>query len=284
MISLLGKLLAARYFARPIFVLGAGRSGTTALTHALGKHPNVFLLERESPLLGHVGMLAYYIEPIEYREYYLENLMVPRDYMYCHLAKLLFESCHGDNYGFRKSINRIKKYKTNFLKKCCWVVKSFPSHEEFLGMCRLFPDSKYLLIVRNGINMVHSRTRFTGFKAHGFLDHCRTWSMNIDKYAYIRKYPDVALEIRHESLVDDPQVVFAKVLKLTGLEQSIKPTDFISKIIIHPLDRATRENVDVKEIFKNRKPPWYKWTVKEREIFKSICGNKMNEYGYDVPF
>ncbi len=49
--------------------------------------------------------------------------------------------------------------------------------------------------------------------------------MNIDKYAYIRKYPDVALEIRHEALVDDPQAVFTKILKLTGLEQSMESND-----------------------------------------------------------
>ncbi|MDM8556473.1 sulfotransferase [Desulfococcaceae bacterium HSG7] len=284
MFSLLGKLLAAGYFSRPIFVVGAGRSGTTALLHALGKHPKVLLVEREAPLLGHIGRLAYYIEPNEFREYYLENLMVPKENIYYHLAKLLFESCNGNNYGLQKSFNVMKNPGTKFFKKRCWVVKSFPTQEEFLGLRRLFPDSRYLYLVRNGINMVHSRTQFHGFKAHGFLDHCRTWTMNIDQYSYIEKYPDVALEVRHELLVEDPQTIFTKILKLIGIEQAIAPVDFISNNIIHPLDKPTQYNVNVQDVIQNRKPPWCEWTDEEREIFKSVCGENMNKFGYEIPF
>lgn len=45
------RTLNWRYYHRPVFVIGTGRSGTTVLLEALGAHPNLLAAWGEAPLI-----------------------------------------------------------------------------------------------------------------------------------------------------------------------------------------------------------------------------------------
>ena len=284
MLGVLGHILAYPYYSNPVFIIGAGRSGTTAITYALGCHPRIFAIENECPFIGHVGRLAHFIEPDQFPEYYLENLFIPKHETIRRIARLCFESCRGKNFGLADSLRRLVRADFVLLQSRRWCAKTFPHHDEFLGLLRLFPKARFLYILRNGIDMVQSRTRFANFKEHGFLDHCRTWTMNVDKYAYVTKYSDSALEIRHDQLVSEPEKVFQQVYDLLELDYHPGPIDFIGGTIVHPLDKPTKEDVNVKDVLEKRTPAWMKWTDEEKEIFKKVCGKNMHQLGYDIPF
>jgi len=284
MLDVLGHILAYPYYSRPVFVIGAGRSGTTALTHALGNHPRILAIERECPFIAHVGRLSYYIEPERFGSYYQENMIASNDDVIRGLARLSFESCRGKNFGIADSLRSISGGDFTLLKSSRWCAKTFPNHEEFLGLRRLFPKARFLYILRNGIDMVQSRTSFPGFKEFGFLDHCRTWTMNVDQYSYIENYPEFALEIRHDEMVKEPERILLQICELLDLEFHSGPVDFISGTIVHPLDNATKSNVVVKDILKKRKPAWLKWSDEEKDIFKTVCGENMRHVGYNLPF
>ena len=132
--------------------------------------------------------------------------------------------------------------------------------------------------------MVQSRTRFANFKQHGFLDHCRTWDMNVNQYAYVEKYPEATLEIRHDQLINEPKKVLLQVCDLLELDFHPDPVDFVGSTIVHPLDMPTQENVTVKDVLKKRTPAWITWTDEEKEIFKKVCGKNMRRTGYHIPF
>ncbi len=284
MLSVLGHILAYGYYSRPIFVIGAGRSGTTALVRAMGEHPRIFTVERESPFIGHVGQLGYYLSPEQFAHYYQENQMLPSDDVIRRLARLTFESCRGSQFGLNDSLSRLRKGDLSLIRAKHWSAKTFPNQEEFLGLRRLFPRAKFLYILRNGMDMVQSRTRFSGFKAHGFLDHCRTWTMNVDKYTYINDYPDAALEIRQDELISNPEKIFNQIFGLLTLEHHCGPVDFITNTIVHPLGQETRENVNVRAVLLERRPSWSEWDELEKETFKKVCGENMQRTGYEVPF
>ncbi len=284
MFGVLGHILAYPYYSRPIFVIGAGRSGTTALTQALGRHPYVFAIERECPFIAHVGRLSYYIQPERFGEYYQENMITSNHDVIRGLAQLCFDSCRGKHFGLTDSFKRLAGGDFTLLKSSHWCVKVFPTHEEFLGLRRLFPKARFLYILRNGIDMVQSRTRFPGFKEFGFQDHCRTWTMNVDQYSYIENYPESALEIRHDEMVKEPGKIILQICELLDIGFHSGPVDFISGTIVHPLDNPTQNNVVVKDELKKRKPAWLKWSNDEKEIFKKTCGENMQRVGYSLPF
>ena len=284
MLNLLGHVLAYGYYSRPIFVIGAGRSGTTALTRALGRHPAIYALERECPFPSHVGGLSYYIKPEAHAGYYQENQMLDNGRLIRRLANLCFESCRGSNFGLADTLKQLSRGDFSLLKARHWCIKTFPSREEFLGLCRLFPKAKFIYILRNGMDMVQSRTKFANFKEHGFYDHCLTWTMNVDKYGYIADHPYHALEIRHDVLISDPVATFHDIFELLELEYHSGPADFIGNTIVHPLDQPTKDNVNIQEVLQKREAPYKIWSDEEKKIFKEVCGENMQRMGYEIPF
>ncbi|MDH3348941.1 MAG: sulfotransferase [Desulfobulbaceae bacterium] len=284
MLNLLGHILAYGYYSRPIFVIGAGRSGTTALTRALGHHPSIYALEQECPFPGHVGELSYYIKPEAHTDYYLENQRLDHNEIIRNLAGLCFESCRGKNFGLADTLKQFIHGNFSLLKARHWCIKTFPNREEFLGLCRLFPKAKFLYILRNGMDMVQSRTRFANFKKHGFYDHCLTWTMNVDKYRYIADYHYHALEIRHDVLINDPETIFREIYNLLEVPFNNGPANFIGNTIVHPLDQPTLENVNIQDVLNKREPPYKTWSKEEKKIFTDVCGENMQRLGYDIPF
>jgi hypothetical protein len=64
-------------FQNPIFIVGMGRSGTTILEQAIGKHPQIVASEGESPFICRIGRLVYnYFCNQEMHDYFLNSLKI----------------------------------------------------------------------------------------------------------------------------------------------------------------------------------------------------------------
>ena len=169
MLSTFGRLLSAPFFHRPIIVVGASRSGTSVLLQALGRHPLIYALRGEAPFLTSMGGAAHLFEHAHGRKYYMESLKTSKEYLFDQLRRLGFEAAAGPNYGLRRLGADMFSRRESPLGRQYWGAKTFPTEAVARGLISLYPAVKFVYIVRNGADVVQSRTKFEGFR-HGVLD------------------------------------------------------------------------------------------------------------------
>jgi len=282
---MLGTILCSKFYNRPVFLVGAGRSGTVALFRALGVHPEVLSIPGgEIPILMSIGRVAYLLEHDEEKEYFLEQTKVPKQYFYSKLKQLCFESSTGPYYGYRKLTKEFIKNPSRYFKKSYWCVKTFPGEEAAKGLLSLYPQAKFVYLVRNGINVIHSRTKFQHFRGREFAEHCRSWTAAAERFAYLQNF-EAAILVQQEELVDAPELVIRRICVHLSISLDDGPVNFLKNTLVHSLsDEETRESVNVKRIMDSRTPVYEAWTKDQQKIFKDICSETMEKLKYEIPF
>lgn len=286
MITLLSKLLSNKLIDRPVFVIGSGRSGTSVLLQSLGAHPWILRSKGEAPLISYTGKFMAEFSPKDddVRLNYLNNtIKTSRDYIYCHFKQLNFEVVFGKNYGFSNMIKEIVTIKEAFFQKKYWAAKIFPTEESYEGLCSLYPEAKFIYIIRNGLNVVQSRRLFSGFSYKTFEENCLSWQKECEKYKYLES-SDKSVFFYYEDIIEDPDLFFNTLYKTLHFPLSIESAKYIKTNLVHPLDQSDQKGVDVKEILKSRPSPYETWSEEEKELFTEICGPGMKRHGYEIPF
>jgi hypothetical protein len=90
--------------------------------------------------------------------------------------------------------------------------------------------------------------------------------------------------VKHEELVENPDKVFKEIFQFLGLKHDNKPTVYIKSTMVHPLDKPTQADVNVKDALRARRPSYEEWSDEQRLAFKRICGKSMDLLGYEIPF
>lgn len=282
----IGRMLARQVEDRPIFVVGGSRSGTSVLLHALGKHRRIYSFNGEDPFLTDIGGMVYNLEFADERElaYYRNSLRIDHAYIYRVLRKLAYESAFGQHYGLKAMIRDTVKGAFNPLTKTHWCVKTFPSKVVADGLLRLYPQARFVMIHRNGIDVINSRSQFHGFCDLDFRIQCEEWRRSVTDFEFLNQ-EKTAIVIRHFDLLKNPSGVFLDVHEFLDLEQDEAPAKFCATTQIHPLSTVTNEkNVNVKQQMLSRKPAYESWSQKQKEIFLEVCGPCMEKLGYNIPF
>lgn len=283
MINFIGKTLTNRCFHNPIFIVGASRSGTSVLLQALGKHPLILSTPGEAPFITNMGGAAYLFEFAENKDYYLSSIKVSKEYLYDSLRRLSFEVAAGKHYGLKMIVKDIIRGDTSLFKKRYWCAKTFPGLNVSKGLLRLYIRAKFIYIIRNGCDVVQSMTKFSGFRQQEFEDQCRAWAKAVEKYSYLVDL-ESAIEVSHEQMVTRPEELFQNIFGFLGIENHEGPVNYVKNNIVHPLDKPTQGAVNVEQFFSERKPSYESWSPEQRGLFKSICGEAMREFGYEIPF
>lgn len=278
----LARIASRRFFHRPIFQVGASRSGTIVLYKALGTHPRILSMPSENPFTTYV---AAGVEPFEHGEetdYFRESVKVSREYLYERLRELLFETTAGPQMGFKTLAKAAAK--GGFFRKRFWCVKCFPLEHHARALTVLYPEAKFIYIVRNGIDVVQSRTKFPAFRDQPFDHHCRFWLRAAEKFEYLTRWPS-ALEVRQEDLLMRPEDVFGRIARHLDIEDHPNPVEYVKTTLVHSRgDKATHTNTDVRKSLMERPPSYETWDASQRETFKRLCSDAMTKLGYEVPF
>lgn len=278
------RLLSSGFVDRPIFQVGASRSGTIVLYKALGTHPNVLSMPSENPLIDHFARAAAFFELGSEAWYFKESVKVDQPYFYSKLRELLFETTAGRDMGIKMLAKSLLTGPLDFARKRFWCVKCFPLEDSAHALTILYPESRFIYIVRNGIDVVQSRTKFPAFREQSFEQHCDFWVQAARKFDYLRRW-DRCLEVRQEQLLSEPEAVFSRICRHLGIADHENPAKFVRTTLVHSRgDEATRTNVDARRMLTERTPSHDTWTDAQRSIFKHICGEYMGKLGYEVPF
>jgi hypothetical protein len=281
---MLGKFLSRRFLNNPIFLVGGSRSGTSALRKALGKHPLILSVPGEGPFFADLGRLSHDLAFASERElqYYADSLRITREYLFQDLARIALESALGPDYGIRYLIKASFREKVNLTAKRHFCVKTTPGEHAAKGLQALYPGARFIWVVRNGIEVVHSRTLYADFRALEFVDQCRHWANSIQRFAYLNTLRE-AITVRHEDFVNEPEQVFRRIFEHIGVPYHPVPTEYAQHTLVHPLADKTVSVIDVRQALSQRASPYETWNEMQRTTFKETCGHAMALTGYAMP-
>lgn len=267
----------------PIFIVGVGRSGTTALFNGLIRHPHVLGARVELPFVSYLGPILRDYEDHRDREWLMNSMSVSKEYLHDQFRRLAFEVAVGRCNGLVSRLKNLARGDFHILSKRFWCAKTYFDFDGYQGLKHLYPDIKLIYMIRNGCGVVQSRTKFESFKEREFAEHCQEWTDGVAKYRFV-SHVESSVQVRHEDLVDAPEEVYKAIFECAGLTHHEAPAKFVRKTLVHPLDEPTKGDVDVRATLSNRPPAHADWTPAQREIFKEICGDAMLEVGYEMPF
>lgn len=286
MLDFIGRYASSGYIDRPIFIVGGSRSGTIALLKAMGLHKKILSAPTEDPFITDVGRMAMQLEFFSNaeRQYYLRTLRISEEHIYQVLRRLALESAFGPHYGLKQSLKYLRNGQAEFWTKRHWCTKTFPGKTVAEGLLGLFPQANFVWILRNGVNVVHSRSKFPEFQGLSFKDHCEHWAKSIHRFSYLVDLPEATV-IKQEQFADDPGSVFRSIFTHIGLEYDDRPAAFSKTHHVHPLaDESTTSGVNVKEVLAKRRPAYEEWEQSKKSQFLDICGEAMQLAGYSIEF
>lgn len=283
MLSAAGKALSGTFRGNPIFVVGAGRSGTTVVKDALGTHPQILNCDGEAPFLRVIGATMHDLQAEPNAAYRMETLRTGAEYAKNALRRMCFEGATGRHWGLRRVMREAAKGRKSPFRIKRWCAKTFPATDDADGLTALYPSARFIYVMRNGCDVLRSRTQFSPMRDRSFEDHCREWADLARRYAYLLDRND-ATTVRHETLIASPDSVFATLLGFLDVDPDRRPADFAKTTLVHPLDAPTEVDVPVGRVLSDRGPAHEEWTTSERETFKSLCADAMHQLGYEMPF
>ncbi len=275
---------AVRAFAPcpdPVFVIGAPRSGTTALGKALGRHSRFYAGDETLFLVDLFG--GGRAEDVYARwaarpsSSWLRRERVSRDEFLAALGLGLDALFTANADGLR------------------WVDHT-PAHALMVDtLAGLFPGARFLHIIRDGREVVNSMINvprtLTGDAAErmrqaeflpawtkDFRVACETWRDHVRSAAdFERQHPDRCRAVRHRDLEDNPATTMAAVLEFLGAAFEERPVTF--------LRRGRRANSSFAppggcRAGEYRRPdPRTTWTDEQRGVFAEVCGADMEALG-----
>ena len=203
----------------PIFIIGSPRSGTTALGHALDKHPELWA-SRESYFLydcfgnGRAGETWQ-----RHRERKNPSFLAHSD-----VGREEFLGFLG------LGVNALYTSRSGGLR---WVDPTPLNTIMVEDLADMFPGATFLNLVRDGRSVVRSMGRFRdNLEAKkgpvpdaemppwtdDFRSACETWTRYVVAGAmFAAANPDRCLEIRNEDLAADPVAGFARIQEFLGV-------------------------------------------------------------------
>lgn len=252
-----------------LIVGGVGRSGTTVLRNCIAAHPQIETLNRESNYIFDLMRNAHVTIDKEFR---VKNMVVSiSDFWHLHQQLIL------DLHWPRKTL--LPKNQPLAIS-----TYSMLDPRAAIAMSQAFPRLSICYIVRNGIEVVSSYNSFKNFQHLEFEDCCRIWAFRFDMIQYVTQNPHCTL-LRYEWLNDDRsrfQAGLTEAFNQSGIDfapHCLKPLD----TRFHPTRFQGETRADAKNMAK-RRDRWQLWTDAQRDQFESICGNKMRELDYEIPW
>lgn len=229
---------------RPVFVIGSYRSGTSALTWALGQHPNLFPLE-ETHFLYKLAVDLEYLFDIGtaqgehsflglagYRQrQFRGHFGRAVDDLVRDARKRIATNAREAALRDKTRINRnIKLGRGRFDPKRRWV-DGTPENSHFvLPLLRVFPHARFIHILRNPRRVATSLMHFSSMGAIDYPEELayRTWTRLARDCALAEQAlgRGIVMQLLHEDLLDSPRESLQRCLAFAGEphhEDCLKP-------------------------------------------------------------
>jgi hypothetical protein len=244
---------------RPIFIIGAPRSGTSMLAHALRRHPALWGGE-ESDFLGPLirdTLDAHAFGTTRGDLQWLSSQQVEPE-----------ELLRAVGVG----INTLYTARSGGLR---WVEQT-PEYTLWAErLAEMFPDARFLFIVRDGREVAHSLLNFAANRKN-LTEGAELWLRHMKAGTeFEQRYPDRVLRVDFRRFVDDPEAQLRTIYDFVGepyepqsLEVVNDPKRVNSSFTYKPGERVGSR--------------WQAWSHEDRATFGRIAGDMLVELGFEA--
>lgn len=267
----------------PVFIVGAGRSGTTMFRLMLNSHPNIYI----PPEAWFFGELLYKfsnkkvlsIDDVNSaRSIITSNVRWP-DWN-CSNEKLDVALDFKSPPTIRELIESVFFNCSKLGDKKIWGEKS-PRHSYLISqMLEIFPDAKFIHVIRDGRDScisIYNR----GWWDRSFPRICEHWSSCVKAAIKGRSFPaGQYFEIRYEDLVSNPKEILEKVCIFLNIKFYSKMIDFNKRIEVDVPDRERQLHSSLNGGLKNRDSQIKKLNLWQKSVFEIKCGLLNSQLGY----
>ena len=254
----------------PFFIVGTQRSGTTLLFQILDNHPDLFVLNEiwhlypfvrgettdlrdlEELLISHLGLNGPYLGP---------DVLRPDD---------VFEHIE---IAFNAKLRDLGKNR--------WAIKD-PRLTYYLeDFQRRYPDSKWVMIIRDARGVVNSYlTR--KWNVANVYSGARLWDEQIEiQRAFVRAHPEKTHVVHFEDLLANPRQVVTSICQFLGVECSEELLSYHRKKPSTPIHEG---NVNItKPIQKAVGEKWRsRLSAVQIAVIETVAGKTLESEGYSL--
>jgi hypothetical protein len=270
----------------PIFIVGAGRSGTTLLQLMINAHPHIAIcgeihyFDQVLEIKNHVPSL----ETLKDLDTFFSLLRTTHDLQHFPEAELIFRTVkqrlaqeHNRTYErFYRYV--LEEYaKINGAKR---YGEKTPSNVRYLKqLIQIFPNAQIIHIVRDPRAVVASRLKMP-WTADDVVINILKWKVDI---LYGKEFPkDIAsyLELRYEDLVSNPEHQLNRICEFVGEEYDSRMMEYYKTSKKHikaePWKEGTYRPVNTIAVEKWRR----ELSAAQLYIVQKIVGSLMEQFGY----
>lgn len=209
----------------PFFIIGSGRSGNTLLRAILTSHSKISI-PPESFVLGQIIKKWSYLNYLDWEE--LVKLTIgefeshPRFFTWDTDLSNLYTKLYSmniENQTLAKIIDEIYTTysKSKFPNSAIWGDKTPLNTENIFWISKLYPNAKYIHIIRDGRDVINSYLNANFFKGD-IYDACEEWEGRVSNAKKFGKQnTNQYLEIKYENLVISPKKEIIKVCKFLNI-------------------------------------------------------------------
>jgi hypothetical protein len=244
----------------PVFILGAARSGTTALSSALLK-TRYYQGFGE----GHVMPLARDLL-LSCASYYRDNsIALQQGTLLRQVPQDLFEMSIRSAFI---NMARSTFSKPNWIDKTPSVAMVYAA-----PLTRqIWPNARYIFLRRRAVENIVSRIR--KFPDTPFRNHCSDWAATMAAWLNVRaELADASLELDQLNLAREPATVGNQVADFLGLPQDVRDK-FVGSLASERLEQTSESPASVYRLDE------LGWSSEDMEWFRTTCGPMMHAYGY----
>jgi hypothetical protein len=264
---------------RPVFILGAPRSGTSILAWSLAQDGQ-FWTSNESgylwDLFGNGQLTEAWDRATRTPDNWLNAHGVQRWELFSHLGAGL-NALVTSRSGGKRWIEQTPTY-------------TYMAYE----LAELFLGAQFIHLVRDGRRVVHSMVNFErASKERGRLERegllppwasdfstaCETWSECVEiALEFSNDYADRTLTVHHEDLVESAGEEFTRIYAFLGVHYNEDPIKFFWSSRIN--SSFLPEAWGTAPTNRSLAHPWHEWTPEQRLTFAQQAGSTFRKCGY----
>lgn len=234
----------------PVFVIGSYRSGTSISTWAIGQHPNIAPLEETNwlPMIYYGTRSAQQIAASKPKGSSTEIYDLSEEaflrwqggsldqlnsqILKYHIARIDLER-HSDK--ATRFDERFQVGRSRFASKSRWVDGTPENTSISLGLAKMFPNARFILMLRRPEQVIRSLMRFdkAGGVRRGFSESQRIWEqLSIYGYEALRRLgSDRVMLTPYEKLAESPSAMLDQWFAFLGEARFPKATETFGRTI-----------------------------------------------------